>query len=217
MNWVTPGGDTKTISGSSVVGFDDDLQTVVFDITTLTGSSFGYKISAPDTNFGYATFFSKQAETVWTPKTILYYDDYTYTAPSTSSSWINCDDIWQELYVYFDHLPHIILSGQKIKIDLSIRPSKITKTWTTGSVYLQDYYLSTDYVFEYKIVDDRTGVDVVGYNEYMNFGFNEGYSMTLDTTAFYPDRFYRLEVRGKNPEGEYQYFVLRNNFFKIGK
>jgi hypothetical protein len=200
--WSNLGADfiTSSVSGSQTHGISSNHD-VDIDITSIVDQHYsgslnnnGILVKLDDTLEQETTssinlkYFSSDTHTIYPPYLEFRWDDSTY---STNLSELSTDiatiTIKNHKEKYTD--------SDKVRFRLSARPKYPTRTFTTSSIYLQEYALPQESYWGIK--DEFTEEMVIDFNnDYTKVSAdNTGCFFDVYMDTLQPERFYRLLVK----------------------
>lgn len=209
QNWSTPGGDFLSVYGSTSVTSSqifDKTKTYDIDMDVTTVVNEWTKDSAPLDNYGlllkltnsyenYVSasirlkYYSSDTNTIYPPFLQLEWDDYSHTTGSLTE--ISDSDV----IVTLRNNKGEYADAGKVRFRLHARPQYPTRTFTTSSAYLTNYYLPTasywgirDEFTEEMIVDYDTAFTKISCDATSNY-----FDVYMD--GLQPERFYRFLIK----------------------
>ena len=163
---------------------------------------WGYSIlSQPDMKF-----YSTDTYTIYPPHLEIRWDDYDYTTGSLSEIYTS------QLYMSLDENPGIFYPESINRFRINCRPKYPVRTYQTGSVYTQNYLLTTSSY--YSIVDLDTNETVVDFdNQYTRISADNISSyFTVYMNGLEPERYYQVLIK---TEIEKEVIVYKDNNFQF--
>ena len=199
--WTTPGVDTYNVSSSVDFKYNQELDIRV-DVTSFISSSLsnnlykdGYLLqlntsSISETGLStYLKYYSRETNTVYTPGLELKWDDSVYNTGSLSV----LED--QDITINISNNKPFLKDSGVHRVRLHNRPTYPPRTFSTSSLYVQNYVLPEN---SYWGIKDE-------YSEEMFIDFDEKYTkiscdskgsfLSLHLDSFQPERYYRLLVK----------------------
>jgi len=163
---------------------------------------WGYSIlSQPDMKF-----YSTDTYTIYPPQLEIRWDDYDYTTGSLSEIYT------PQLYMSLDENPGIFYPDSINRFRVNCRPKYPQRTYQTGSLYTQNYLLTTSSY--YSIVDLDTNETVVDFdNNYTRISADNISSyFTVYMNGLEPERYYQVLIK---TEIEKEVIVYKDNNFQF--
>jgi hypothetical protein len=222
-SWTTKAGGGNWYTGSAhSQSFNYESSDIHMDVTaavrswisgTLLNEGFLIKKSNSDeadtsTEFSALRFFSKESNTIYSPRLEMRYDDSSY---QTSHSVVDFTD---EVVLNVTNLQEQYLNNADVRINLSARPKYPIRTHATSSNYLDVYQLSSSSF--YSIKDAHSENVVIPFDE-LNTKISadsRGSYFMLNLNTLAPERYYRVLIKSKVSSTE-QYIYDNNWIFKV--
>lgn len=209
QNWDTPGGDFLSTYGSTLVSSSQSFnktKTYDIDIDVTAAVNEWTKDTAPLDNYGLILklndsfesyisasirlkYYSSDTNTIYPPYLQLQWDDFTH---STGSLTELTDS---DAVVTIKNNRGEYADQGKTRFRLHARPNYPTRTFTTSSAYLKNYFLPT--ASYWGIRDEFTEEMIVEFDTTFT-------KLSCDSTSNYfdvymdglqPERFYRLLIK----------------------
>ena len=166
---------------------------------------FSDENEADDTITGYINYFSRETHTIYVPKLIMYWDDFTYV------STLSAADL--ESYTVYTKLKPEYKDTEIIKLRIYTR-DKYPQKSPTNLFPLQSVKRlpATTY---YSILDAATDEVIIPYDDiYTKVSCdNTSNYIYIDMNGFMPERYYRLQFKIK--DGFTEQFVDDDVYFKV--
>jgi hypothetical protein len=222
-SWSTvAGGGTWYTSSAHSQSFAYQTADVVMDVTAavrnwltaaLPNEGFVLKKSNADeadltTKFSTLRFYSKESNTIYSPRLEMRYDDSVY---HTSHSVVSYAD---EVVLNLVNLQEAYADTGKARINITARPKYPIRTHATSSNYLDLYQLSS--ASFYSIRDAHTNSEVISFDESSTkiSADSQGSYFMLNLNSLASERYYRVLIMTKVSSTE-QYIYDRNWIFKV--
>tara|TARA_Y100000592_G_scaffold52788_1_gene83420 strand:+ start:4958 stop:6052 length:1095 start_codon:yes stop_codon:yes gene_type:complete len=223
ISWTTPGG--TYIAGDEVSqSFSSESPDINMDITTIANKWFG----GTNTNYGLLIrlsgsretssgsfedikFFSRQTNTIYSPKIELKWDDHLPATGSNTGS-LNELDIsgGVENYLYPIHFKEAYKENETVKFRFGARKRYIQKSFTTSVQTVSGSFIPHG-SGSYSIIDMATNESVVPFSAYttMSCDTTSNY-FKQDLNAFEPNRAYKILIKVNHNDG--QEIIYDNDF-----
>ena len=223
IEWVTPGGtyiSTDEVSQS----FSSESPDINMDITTISKKWF----SGDNTNYGLilrfsgsketssgsfedVKFFSRQTNTIYSPKIELKWDDHLPATGSNTGSLTSLDISGNsENYMYPIHFREAYKENETVKFRFGARKRYIQKSFTTSVQSVSGSFIPHG-SGSYSIIDMATNESVVPFSAYttMSCDTTSNY-FKQDLNAFEPNRAYKILIKVNHEDG--QEIIYDNDF-----
>ena len=221
--WATAGG--SYIAGDEVTqSFSAESPDINMDITTITKKWF----SGTNNNYGLLLrfsgsaetstgsfedlkFFSRQTNTIYSPKIELKWDDHLPATGSNTGSLSSLDLSGNvENYVYPMHVREAYKETEKVKFRFGARKRYIDKTFSTSVQSVSGSYFAEGSA-SYSIIDLATNESVVPFSAYttMSCDTTSNY-FKQDLNSFEPNRAYKILIKVNHDDG--QEIIYDNDF-----
>ena len=206
--WVTAGG-TYIAGDEATQTFSSESPDVNMDITTVAKKWF----SGENNNYGLLLrlsgsretstgsfedlkFFSRQTNTIYSPKIELKWDDHLPATGSNTGSLTALDlSGTAENYIYPIHFREAYKENEKVKFRFGARKRYINKSFTTSVQTVSGSYFAEGSA-SYSIIDMATNESVVPFSAYttMSCDTKSPYFMQ-DLNGFEPNRAYKILIK----------------------
>lgn len=223
VEWTTPGG--TYVAGDEVTqSFSSESPDINMDITSVAKKWF----SGDNTNYGLLLrlsgsrenstgsfedikFFSRQTNTIYSPKIELKWDDHLPATGSNTGS-LNELDIsgGVENYLYPIHFREAYKETETIKFRFGARKRYIQKSFSTSVQTVSGSFIPHG-SGSYSIIDMATNESVVPFSAYttMSCDTTSNY-FKQDLNAFEPNRAYKILIKVNHDDG--QEIIYDNDF-----
>lgn len=176
---------------------------------TIENNGFILKFSdeneADSTVTGYIRYFSRETHTIYVPKLIMYWDDFTYVSTLTDADL--------ESYTVYTKLKPEYKDTEIIKLRIYTR-DKYPQKSPTNLFPLQSIKRlpATTY---YSVLDAATDETIIPYDDiYTKVSCdNTSNYIYIDMNGFMPERYYRLQFKIK--DGFTEQYVDDDVYFKV--
>lgn len=222
-SWTTtPGGGNWFTASAHSQSFSYQATDVEMNVTTavrnwiagtVANEGFLVKKSSVDeadiiNQFSALRFYSRDTNTVYSPRLEMRYDDSVY---QTSHSVVSYSD---EVVVNITNLQEEYADQGKARINISARPKYPTRTHATSSNYLDLYQLNSSSF--YSIRDAHTNNVIIPFDENNTkiSADSKGSYFLLNLNSLATERYYRLLIKSKVSSME-QYIYDKNWIFKV--
>ena len=221
--WTTPGG--TYLAGDEVTqAFSSESPDINMDITTMAKKWF----SGDNTNYGLLIrlsgsretssgsfedikFFSRQTNTIYSPKIELKWDDHLPATGSNTGSLTELDVSGNsENYLYPIHFREAYKENEVAKFRFGARKRYVQKTFSTSYQTISGSFIPYPSA-SYSIIDMATNESVVPFSAYttMSCDTTSNY-FKQDLNAFEPNRAYKILVKVNHDDG--QEIIYDNDF-----
>ena len=160
--------------------------------------------------YGKLKFFSKDTNTIYSPKLQIGWDDSIYHTGSMTAATSD------EIMVYIKNNKYEYKEKEVVRVEVRARDIYPTATYATTSAALESYYLPTGSY--YSIKDAETEEAVIDFNtSYTKLSTSgSGHYFDLAMNALTAERLYKivLKVDNRNYNGQVEYFDS-NHIFKV--
>ncbi len=224
--WTTLGGSPSTdIAQANVMtqSFEFESTDVKIDVSeslagwhlnSVTNNGIMLRITssqeADTLEYGTLKFFSKDTNTIYSPKLQIGWDDSIYYTGSMEKAETD------EILVYIKNNKYEYKEKEVIRVEVRARDIYPTQTYGTSSAALKDYYLPTGSF--YSIKDAETEEAVIDFDSsYTKLSCSgSGHYFNLAMNALPSERLYKiiLKVDNRNYNGQVEYFDS-NHVFKV--
>ena len=221
--WTTGGG--TYIAGDEVSqSFSSESPDINMDITSLANKWFG----GTNTNYGMLLrfsgsretstgsfedlkFFSRQTNTIYSPKIELKWDDHLPATGSNTGSLTALDvGGTVENYLYPIHFREAYKENETIKFRFGARKRYIQKSFSTSVQSVSGSFIPHS-SGSYSIIDMATNESVIPFSAYttMSCDTTSNY-FKQDLNAFEPNRAYKILIKVNHNDG--QEIIYDNDF-----
>ena len=148
-------------------------------------------------------FFSRQTNTIYSPKLELRWDDHLPATGSNTGSLTALDLSGQtENYVYQLHKRESYKETETVKFRFGARKRYIDKSFTTSVQTVSGSYFAEGSA-SYSIIDMGTNEDVVPFSAYTTMSCDTiSPYFKQDLNAFEPNRAYKILIKVKHHDGQ---------------
>ena len=223
IEWTTPGG--TYIAGDEVTqSFSSESPDINMDITSVAKKWFGgvnenygllIRLSGSretsSGSFEDIKFFSRQTNTIYSPKIELKWDDHLPATGSNTGSLTSLDVSGNvENYLYPIHFKEAYKENETVKFRFGARKRYIQKSFTTSVQTVSGSFIPHGKGF-YSIIDMATNESVVPFSAYttMSCDTTSNY-FKQDLNAFEPNRAYKILIKVNHNDG--QEIIYDNDF-----
>ena len=215
INWATNGG--TYIAGDEVTqSFSAESPDLNIDITSIAKKWF----SGENNNYGLLLrisgssetssgsyedikFFSRQTNTIYSPKIELKWDDHLPATGSNTGSLTTLDLSGNsENYLYPIHLREAYKETEKVKFRFGARKRYIDKSFSTSVQSVSGSYF-TEGSTSYSIIDLATNESIVPFSAYTTMSCDTvSPYFTQDLNGFEPNRAYKIMIKVNHDDGQ---------------
>ena len=148
-------------------------------------------------------FFSRQTNTIYSPKLELRWDDHLPATGSNTGSLTALDLSGQtENYVYQLHKRESYKETETVKFRFGARKRYIDKSFTTSVQTVSGSYFAEGSA-SYSVIDMATNEDVIPFSAYTTMSCDPiSPYFTQDLNTFEPNRAYKVLVKVKHNDGQ---------------
>ena len=223
ISWTTPGG--TYIAGDEVSqSFSSESPDINMDITSVAkkwfagvNQNYGLLIRLSGSretssgSFEDIKFFSRQTNTIYSPKIELKWDDHLPATGSNTGSLTTLDVSGNsENYLYPIHLREAYKENETVKFRFGARKRYIQKSFSTSVQTVSGSFIPHG-SGSYSIIDMATNESVVPFSNYttMSCDTTSNY-FKQDLNAFEPNRAYKILIKVNHDDG--QEIIYDNDF-----
>ena len=211
LEWTTQGG--TFIAGDEVTqSFSSESPDINMDITTMAKKWF----SGDNTNYGLLLrlsgsretstgsfedlkFFSRQTNTIYSPKLEVRWDDSSHSFGSLTPLDLSGNT---ENYLYQLHARESYKETETVKFRFGARKRYIDKSFSTSVQTISGSYLGAGSA-SYSIIDMATNESVVPFSQYTTMSCDSVSNyFTQDLNSFEPNRAYKILVKVKHEDNQ---------------
>ena len=215
LEWTTQGG-TYVSTDEVTQSFSLEKPDIDMDVTSIAKKWF----SGDNDNYGFLIrlsgsretssgsfedlkFFSRQTNTIYSPKLEVRWDDHAPSTGSNTGSLTPLDLSGQvENYLYQLHTREAYKETETIKFRFGARKRYIDKSFTTSIQTVSGSYLSEGSA-SYSIIDMATNEDVVPFSAYTTMSCDSvSPYFTQDLNGFEPNRAYKILIKVKHNDDQ---------------
>ena len=180
---------SNTVSSS----ISESLDLITYNFTTIlsTGEAEDLK------------FFSRQTNTIYSPKLELRWDDHLPATGSNTGSLTSLDLSGQtENYVYQLHTREAYKETETVKFRFGARKRYIGKSFSTSVQTVSGSYFAEG-AASYSIIDMATNEDVIPFSSYTTMSCDPiSPYFTQDLNTFEPNRAYKIMLKVNHNDGQ---------------
>ena len=211
LEWTTQGG--TYIAGDEVTqSFSSESPDINMDITTVAKKWFGgvnenygllLRLSGSrETSTGSfedLKFFSRQTNTIYSPKLELRWDDSSHSFGSLTPLDVSGNS---ENYLYQLHAREAYKENETVKFRFGARKRYIDKSFSTSVQTISGSYLGAGSA-SYSIIDMATNESVVPFSAYTTMSCDSVSNyFKQDLNSFEPNRAYKILVKVKHEDNQ---------------
>lgn len=161
-------------------------------------------------------FFSRNTNTIYSPKLEVRWDDHKPCTGSNTGSLTELDISGiSDNYVYVRGIRESYKENESVKFRIGSRNKTITKTFSTSFQTVTGSFIP-EHSGSYSVVDLSTGETIIPFGEYtyLSCDSNSNYFIQ-DLNTFHPNRMYKILIRVKYNDDQ-EYIFDNDNFqFKV--
>ena len=148
-------------------------------------------------------FFSRQTNTIYSPKLELRWDDHLPATGSNTGSLTPLDLSGQsENYIYQLHKREAYKETETVKFRFGARKRYINKSFTTSIQTVSGSYFAEGSA-SYSVIDMATNEDVVPFSQYTTMSCDPiSPYFTQDLNTFEPNRAYKILIKVNHNDGQ---------------
>ena len=148
-------------------------------------------------------FFSRQTNTIYSPKLEVKWDDHLIVTGSATGSLTPLDLSGQsENYLYQMHARESYKETETVKFRFGARKRYIDKTFSTSVQRVSGSYLGEGSA-SYSIIDMATNESVVPFSAYTTMSCDSVSNyFTQDLNSFEPNRAYKILIKVKHEDNQ---------------
>mgnify|MGYP006423839189 FL=1 len=148
-------------------------------------------------------FFSRQTNTIYSPKIELKWDDHLPATGSNTGSLTSLDLSGNsENYLYPIHLREAYKETEKVKFRFGARKRYIDKSFSTSVQSVSGSYF-TEGSTSYSIIDLATNESIVPFSAYTTMSCDTvSPYFTQDLNGFEPNRAYKIMIKVNHDDGQ---------------
>ena len=223
ISWTTSGG-TYISTDEVTQSFSSESPDINMDITSVANKWFGgvnenygllIRLSGSretsSGSFEDIKFFSRQTNTIYSPKIELKWDDHLPATGSNTGSLTSLDVSGNvENYLYPIHFREAYKENETVKFRFGARKRYIQKSFTTSVQTVSGSFIPHG-SGSYSIIDMATNESVVPFSAYttMSCDSTSNY-FKQDLDAFEPNRAYKILIKVNHNDG--QEIIYDNDF-----
>ncbi len=215
VNWATAGG-TYISTDEVTQSFSSESPDINMDITSIAKKWF----SGENNNYGLLLrlsgsreqstgsfedlkFFSRQTNTIYSPKIELKWDDHLPATGSNTGSLTALDLSGNsENYLYPMHLREAYKETEKVKFRFGARKRYIDKSFSTSVQTVSGSYFAEGSA-SYSIIDMATNESVIPFSAYTTMSCDTvSPYFTQDLNGFEPNRAYKIMIKVNHNDGQ---------------
>ena len=211
ISWTDNGG--TYIAGDEVTqSFSSESPDINMDITTMAKKWFGgvnenygllLRLSgsreSSTGSFEDLKFFSRQTNTIYSPKLEVQWDDSTHSFGSLTPLDVSGNS---ENYLYRLHAREAYKENETVKFRFGARKRYIDKSFSTSVQTVSGSYLGAGSA-SYSIIDMSTNESVVPFSAYTTMSCDSVSNyFTQDLNSFEPNRAYKILVKVNHEDNQ---------------
>ena len=211
ISWTDNGG--TYIAGDEVTqSFSSESPDINMDITTMAKKWFGgvnenygllLRLSgsreSSTGSFEDLKFFSRQTNTIYSPKLEVQWDDSTHSFGSLTPLDVSGNS---ENYLYRLHAREAYKENETVKFRFGARKRYIDKSFSTSVQTVSGSYLGEGSA-SYSIIDMSTNESVVPFSAYTTMSCDSVSNyFTQDLNSFEPNRAYKILVKVNHEDNQ---------------
>ena len=221
------GGNNLTVS-HSVQSFSNESPDVNVEITDMVNGwlkkqydnnglllRFSGSQETDTETFGQLKFFSRNTNTIYSPKLEVKWDDHSPCSGSNTGSLLPLSmSGLVDNYIYPKHFKYSYKEDEKVKFRFGARKRYIQKTFSTSVQTVTGSFIPEG-SGSYSILDIATGETIVPFSAYTSMSCDtEGNYFIQWLNGFQPDRIYKILLKLKYGDG--QEHIIDDDFeFKV--
>ena len=205
------GGSGKLVDGveqgrvttsTSTLAVSLSTSSSIVSTSTTTNTSINTVISG-DPGAEDLKFFSRQTNTIYSPKLELRWDDHLPATGSNTGSLTALDLSGNtENYVYQLHKREDYKETETVKFRFGARKRYIDKSFTTSIQTVSGSYFAEGSA-SYSVIDIATNEDVIPFSAYTTMSCDSiSPYFTQDLNTFEPNRAYKVMLKVKHNDGQ---------------
>ncbi len=215
LEWTTQGG-TYASTDEVTQSFSLEKPDIDMDVTSIAKKWF----SGDNDNYGFLIrlsgsretssgsfedlkFFSRQTNTIYSPKLEVRWDDHAPSTGSNTGSLTPLDLSGQvENYLYQLHTREAYKETETIKFRFGARKRYIDKSFTTSIQTVSGSYFAEGSA-SYSIIDMATNEEVIPFGAYTTMSCDSvSPYFTQDLNGFEPNRAYKILIKVKHNDDQ---------------
>jgi len=223
VTWATAGG-SYIASDEVTQSFSAESPDINMDVTSImkkwfsdTNKNYGFLLRLSGSretstgSFEDLKFFSRQTNTIYSPKIELKWDDHLPATGSNTGSMTALDLTGKvENYLYPIHVREAYKETEQVKFRFGARKRYINKSFTTSVQTVSGSYFAEGSA-SYSIIDMATNETMVPFSAYttMSCDTTSPYFMQ-DLNGFEPNRAYKIMIKVNHDDD--QKIIYDDNF-----
>ena len=224
IEWTAAGGTYLSGSNEVTQSFSSESPDINMDITSMvnnwfdgTNKNYGMLLRFSGSreqstgSFEDLRFFSRQTNTIYSPKLELKWDDHLPATGSNTGSLTELDISGNsENYLYPIHFREAYKENETVKFRFGARKRYIQKSFSTSVQTVSGSFIPNG-KGSYSIIDMATNESVVPFSAYttMSCDTTSNY-FKQDLNAFEPNRAYKILIKVNHDDG--QEIIYDNDF-----